>query len=337
MGAQSGQTKRMDIYLFGAGASAAEGAPGTDGFLAAAWRLLGPDFDARVQAVWRFLSDVFGVPLSGPSDFACLPAVDEVFSLVDWTLHCDQGLGSGYAPPRLYQVRRDLEYLLGMTLDTALAGRRPASLPGPHARFARAVAAAGPERFALLSLNYDTLLDEALAAAGIEPDYGFVAADLRQRGTGPLLCKLHGSLNWALCPACDRVAVVRPGAGPCARCGAESLRSLIISPTWRQGGLPTQLRQVWDLALEAIQQAERLTLVGYSLPPADVPIYQLIRRGLLTRRTNRPPAITIIDHRHAEAAAGVCHWREEQIRVRFTRLFGPGVHFDFTGFDGRYI
>jgi len=323
----------MDVYLFGAGASAAEGAPGTDGVFAAAWRLLGPDFDDRVQAVWRFLTDVFGVPVAGVESFAHMPTVDEVFGLVDWTLHCEQGLGGTYGPARLYQVRQDLEHLLCATLDAAPA----AGADGPYARFARSVLAAGPERFALLSLNYDTLLDRALGAAGAEPDYGLAQTDLRPRRS-PLLCKLHGSLNWVLCSACDQVAIAGPsGLGRCTRCGHTSLRSLIISPTWRQGGLPTQLRHVWDLALESLQRAERLTLVGYSLPPADVPVYQLIRRGLLTSRLGRAPVITVVNHRHESGQADVCHWREQQVRARFTRFFGEAVHFDFAGFQGQLV
>ena len=83
----------MDLYIFGAGASAAEGAPVTRDLFARAFGYLSPAFDDRVAQVWRFLEAVFEVPVDGPDAFAALPPVDEVISLVDWSLHADQGLG----------------------------------------------------------------------------------------------------------------------------------------------------------------------------------------------------------------------------------------------------
>lgn len=341
---RSGQTSLMHVYLFGAGASAAEGAPSTDEFLARAWVLLGPAFPEPALRVWRFLEELFGVPLRDAADFARVPAVDQVFSLVDWSLQADQGLGPAYDPPRLRQVRRDLEQLLSSTLRAALPGWGPGAglgsglgaraggLPeGAHARFARELLASRPPGgFALISLNYDTLLDGALEAAGARPDYGFRAPDLPGDAPRPLLAKLHGSLNWGRCPACDRVEVgsVWQSAADlvCTRCGNTALHALIVSPTWLKAGLGSQVRHLWDLALEAVQQAERIVFVGYSMPPADVAVYQLLRRGLLTRRRAGSPLIEVVNR------GGPARTLKEQ---HFLRLFGSGVQFDFTGFRGQ--
>jgi hypothetical protein len=326
----------MDVYVFGAGASAAEGAPATSDFFAQAWSLLGPRFDPRVRRIWRFLTDVFGVEVTGPEAFACIPAVDEVISLVDWSLFAGQGLGGRYDLPRLYQVRQDLEYCLCAALDAAMGAGPPAD--GPHARFARAVAAS-VRPVALISLNYDTLLDTALAAAGLQPDYGL--GD--QAASGLLLAKLHGSLNWAHCPACGEIVVTaRPVAHrlpveavvACGRCGNRRLRGLIISPTWRKHYGGARLLQVWDRALRAIQAAQRLTFVGYSLSPADVPLYHLIRRGMLARPGKPWPEIVVINHLpDGDAAARAAH--QEAVAGRFRRLFGPSVRCDFSGFHGQ--
>ncbi|HYF92109.1 MAG TPA: hypothetical protein VD969_07665 [Symbiobacteriaceae bacterium] len=309
----------MEIYLFGAGASAAEGAPATHDFLARAWTLLGPAFDERIRAVWRFVETVFRVPVTGPAAFDFLPAVDEVISLVDWSLQNNEGLGHLYDLPRLYQVRRDLEHLLCTTLAAALADRPPGAAPGPHHRFARRLAQRSG-RYALISLNYDTLLDGALAEAGLAPDYGLGGAP----GGGPLLAKLHGSLNWALCPACSHIEL---GGGPaCVRCENPRLHGLIISPTWLKSYRGAHLQQVWDQALACLRQAERIVFVGYSMPPADIPIYHLLQRGLLAGPVgHRRPAIHVINH------AG----HEEAVMARFARLFGPDITFDFNGFYGQ--
>lgn len=333
----------MDVYIFGAGASAAEGAPATQDFFVQAWHLLGHSFDDSVRAVWRFLADVFRAPLTGPEDFAFLPAVDEVFSLVDWSLHVNQGLGPAYPPPRLYQVKRDLERLLCATLDAAVESRAGRSL-GPHARFVRTLLERPPEAaYSLLSLNYDTLLDDALVDAGVSPDYGFRDLDLAAR-RGPFLAKLHGSLNWAVCPACDQIAIAdekiahllpRVEGLLCSRCGNERLDGVIITPTWLKSYSRSQLLHIWDLALECIQQARRIIFVGYSMPPADVAIYQLLRRGLLARRGAAWPIIEVINHHQSGSSPEERRRHEEEVSGRFTRLFGREVRFDFSGFRGQ--
>jgi NAD-dependent SIR2 family protein deacetylase len=329
----------MDVYFFGAGASAAEGAPATRDFFARAWQLLAPDFDQPIRAVWRFLESTFRVELTGPGSFAFLPTVDEVISLVDWSLHVNQGLGFAYDPPRLYQVRRDLEHLLCATLGAALEERRSPG-GGPHARFVQALLTQRPAgSFALVSLNYDTLLDEALAEAGAGPNYGLRDLDLAP-GQGPLLAKLHGSLNWGLCPACGRIVAGarqrrRSVPAVCTRCGNDRLRSLIISPTLVKSYESAHLQHVWDLALECIQRAERLIFVGYSLPPADIAIYQLIRRGLLVRTRGAWPQVAVVNRIPGDWSDEQRRLKAESVADRFTRLFGPGIICDFQGFHGQ--
>ncbi|MFZ5813795.1 MAG: hypothetical protein ACOY93_00650 [Bacillota bacterium] len=317
----------MDLYIFGAGASAAECAPATRDFLARAYQYLAPAFDEQVEQVWRFLEEVFEVPVDGPGAFDALPAVDEVISLVDWSLHVDQGLGPHYDPARLYQVRRALEHLLCATLDAALDRRTPAA-HSPHARFAHALRERPAGSYALLSLNYDTLLDDALLASGLPPDYGLDAPT-----GGPLLLKLHGSLNWAHCPACDQIEVAREQVAhllprvaglACSRCGNRRLVGVIISPTWLKRYTLPPLGRVFHLALQAVREARRIIFAGYSLPPADVAIHHLLRRGLLTRQVKGRPLVEVINHRPSP-----------EVTDRFTRLFGPDVRFDFTGFQGQ--
>lgn len=331
----------MDVYVFGAGASAAEGAPATGDLFPRAWALLGPKGDRRVAAVWLFLQTTFGVAIRSIDSFRYLPAVDEVISLVDWSLQTNQGLGHHYDPPRLHQVRRDLEHLVQATVRAAIqpaANRRT----GPHVRFVRRLVSSGmAERTALISLNYDTLLDSALVRFGLIPDYALPAGG--PGSGGPLLAKLHGSLNWSFCPACGRIAAptgpLAPGGteeGPlrCSRCGNSRLRGLIISPTLQKSYSTPGLQQVWDRALEAIQQAERITFVGYSLPPADMPVYHLICRGTLTRSA-AGPAIRVVNHQPADLSPVQRRWHQRTVMERFHRLFGPEVSFDFTGFHGQ--
>jgi hypothetical protein len=351
-----------DIYLFGAGASAAEGAPATSDLLPEAWRLCRGRPDPATLRIWRFLSAVWGQPISTPADFAHLPHIDEVVSLIDWSLQMEQGLGPDYGLRELWGLRQDLTYLIEQTLGAAMARGLPAP-GGPHERFVGGLVSPFGEKppfgdkvrpVVLFSLNYDTLLDRALKGAGLEPDYGFGRLDLGERrsnlptgapspspapNTIPLL-KLHGSLNWARCPACDHVEVLahpldpQTGSPSCSRCGCPSLDRLIISPTWLKRYTATQLRHVWDLALEALQFAESLTFIGYSLPPNDVAVAQFLRRALLLRPAGRPLAIRVLNHSQPGTAEAQ-HQRRRALAERFIRHFGPTVTFNWDGFRGR--
>lgn len=318
----------MDVYIFGAGASAAEGAPATGQFLLTAWRHFGSQSDPRIGAVWRFLEGLSGRRIVDGGCFEHLPAVDQLFSLVDWSLHADLGLGPDFDPARLRQVRRDLEHLVAATLEASLrqAGARDA---GAHRRFAGALASRSPDRpYALISLNYDTLLDDALRSGVAPPDYGF---DQPEPGKGPLLLKLHGSLNWVHCKACDRVGETKgdvahllPGGRPltCLHCGSSRLDGLLVSPTMLKQTLPFPLQSAWERAFQALRLADRLVFVGYSLPAADVAVLHLLQRALLTRCGQARPAIEVINH-------------SDRIVSHFRRLFGPEIRFDLTGFHGQ--
>jgi hypothetical protein len=332
----------MDLYLFGAGASAAEGAPATSDLFLQAWRRFQASPDARIERIWRFLEAVWGVRVDRPEAFQFLPHVDDVISIVDWSMHMEQGLGANYDQSRLWLVQQDLAYLLCATLEAAIASGHPRP-GGPHDRFARALQARGRPAV-LLSLNYDTLLDRALGAVGAGPDYGIGRLDLRVETlpeTAPAvpLLKLHGSLNWARCPACDRIAILDhplgAGAEPrCARCGSTNLARLVISPTWLKRYTATQLRHIWDLALESLQQAERLFVIGYSLPPHDVAVAHLLRRGLLARPGGRPLPVRVINRTRPGPLEGQ-RIAKATLAARFTRHLGPHVSFDWTGFHGQ--
>jgi hypothetical protein len=118
------------------------------------------------------------------------------------------------------------------------------------------------------------------------------------------LLKMHGSLNWGLTSATEdppigtvfprggnrRVHVmnrrrVRVGGTMRSRNprGRKSwhLWPLIVPPIYdKQRVIGMQvLQSIWDRAAAAISEADRLLLVGYSLPESDITARQLIRRS----------------------------------------------------------
>lgn len=126
-----------------------------------------------------------------------------------------------------------------------------------------------------------------------------------------LLLKLHGSLNWGtrtlkedpaistIFPNQSRkyfvwndreidVGVLMEGL---TRKGRQSwyVWPLVVPPIYDKQRMTgrTVLQGAWDQARNAIWRAERLVLVGYSIPEADVLARQMIRRGFLENQDLR--------------------------------------------------
>jgi len=140
---------------------------------------------------------------------------------------------------------------------------------------------------AVMSLNYDCLIDDALRDAGGRRwnprfGYGFDATDgveaWRNWGSGanagtPIrLLKLHGSLNWTF----DGTQV-RLVADPYER---DSADGSIVPPLGRKPVSTEPFSGVWREARLRVRRTERLVVIGYSLPAADYLVRALLRADL---------------------------------------------------------
>ena len=128
--------------------------------------------------------------------------------------------------------------------------------------------------------------------------YGLLAEASERLQAYPLLLKVHGSINWGICPSCDDVHVFRTGIfdrrlrAPCVlRLLSESpckrhpetqgvsnedisdefrYRPLLVPPTWSKSGHCADLRKVWRKAALEIGNARpgvyRLLHAGYRCP-----------------------------------------------------------------------
>ena len=129
------------------------------------------------------------------------------------------------------------------------------------------------------------------------------------------LLKLHGSLNWiirtrrqdpelgTLIPslrAREHLVFVhdaRQAFHHDARFGGATrpwyVWPLIVPPIYDKQRLfgTALLSEVWDKARKSIEEAERLTLLGYSLPDADVFARQMLRRAFATNPLQRVDCI----------------------------------------------
>lgn len=164
-------------------------------------------------------------------------------------------------------------------------------------------------RVTCITFNYDDILDQALwehASVRNEggtslywhPDggYGFfcrpsesivVDASTAMDRTSMFLLKLHGSINWRVKRghprpySIDAIVHHEPwlpvrdsfyGARPEDIVRHLELESFIVPPVLVKSSLVEQpiLRLIWSLAYTALQEADQVTFVGYSLPVTDI-------------------------------------------------------------------
>jgi hypothetical protein len=129
---------------------------------------------------------------------------------------------------------------------------------------------------AIISLNYDTLVDKAMRMTGaLEPCYNVPEFDtsfhVPPRGRVPLL-KLHGSANWRTCPTCKKSIALdlseRLSATHSCNCG-QAMAPMLVPPSWDKGIHTNALHQVWESAFGELRLSRHWVFIGTSLPETD--------------------------------------------------------------------
>jgi hypothetical protein len=122
------------------------------------------------------------------------------------------------------------------------------------------------ELLGLVSLNYDTVLDEAYKAIfGIDPNYCFSFQGKPQKEPIPLL-KLHGSFNW------DKIDI---------RGKRRNLDIIPLGSTKNYLHIPYNF--IWSRALELLIQCDVLRVIGCSLSQNDIHLIDLLFKAHLEK------------------------------------------------------
>ncbi|GAH62764.1 unnamed protein product, partial [marine sediment metagenome] len=116
-----------------------------------------------------------------------------------------------------------------------------------------------------------------------------------EKGKGPLLCKLHGSLNWfSAGPEDISVESGLSGVGKdrrsyVGRTGLPLIAKtdyfldkvpLIIPPTLFKLQVDYRFQKIWDAAGKAIKEADELVFIGFSFPQSDIYIRYFLATNL---------------------------------------------------------
>lgn len=292
------------VYVLGAGASVHAGAPVLMDFVPKARQLFeskranlvfSESFGKALHWIDRLRASSYYVDVN-------LDNLEHVFSIAELQAQIGDEEGRETADALGRLICETLDLSCELTYDGETTPAEPT-----YARFATCIRPAynadrraALERDAVISLNYDVLLDHALWFSRRGRDYGFPDPSDPSAGGVPLY-KLHGSVNWASCPECKPsvAQILDPSPLPpgshfthraqsgmrvpirsvtanmkltkCPICSKpDMLRPLIVPPTWSKQirGIET-LGRVWRAALQALRRASRIVTIGYSLPRTD--------------------------------------------------------------------
>jgi hypothetical protein len=345
------------VVLFGAGATKACGGPLTNEILPQAFE---PTIRREIEREYyidlldQFLIQNFHVPqLQANRTESDYPALPLLLSLVDTAIDRNQPMGANWTVEKLRQVRRALQYMVFALLEYKL--RRLS-----HNYYADLLDALDPARSdtpTVISLNYDVIVDNAMVQhSDFLPDYGCdITTDRYQaqphRGT---LLKIHGSLNWSYCPSCNRLDLGVSESGrtykmleelyqvnplepryschgfPCPQC-STFVEPVLITPTQLKDYRNPHVQRVWTLAEQALHSAERVIIVGYSLPDDDLDVIYLLKRGLSQLANQTPGNITVVERTSDDALRAI---NRHPVGRRYRSIFGPDIDWRTDGFEG---
>jgi len=346
-----------DVIILGAGATKAEGGP-----------LQGELFEqffaelryrenelpiGMAERLKKFFMVFFGIDIyRWTRKSPRYPTFEEALGMLDLALQRNESFrdyDQSPVNPDIQAVRQDLTFLIALVLEWKLSGDTSV-----HQRLVERLERERVLRHtAFLSLNYDILIDNALASRQIWPiyhlDYGIPFTNMIPRWSelalttpGDLwyepepdravrLMKLHGSLNWLYCPTCVKMTIKPKENGavrvavvpePCRSCETKVI-PIIIPPTFFKVMSNHFLQQVWRTAEETLAKAQRLFICGYSFPDADLHFKYLLKRAEVNRKTE-PPQVYVINH--AAGKPKKQYAEEEQRYKRFFKHAGHNVH-----------
>jgi hypothetical protein len=351
------------VVIFGAGATKACGGPLTNEILPRAFdRQTAIDREHFLPLIERFLIANFHLPgdaaIRRPEDYPPLPLL---LSLLDIAIDRRQSLGKEWSTAELEEVRSALEYIIFAVLTHELRDIEDPNVPDKLNYYRRYLEGLNLSsvRLSVVSLNYDIIVDNTLIQLNHAfPEYScdVSTATYNNSPRQVSLYKLHGSLNWLYCPACQRLdlGVSEGGDGtikvldelfqeqrgtvgtlehrytcrgsPCADPRCETpVRPVMITPTHMKDYRNPHIARIWYGAAQALRDADRVHIIGYSLPPDDVDVVYLLKRNLQHLDSEN---ITVVEYDPQNRSLA-----EHEVGNRYRALFGNRIHWVTSGFQ----
>ena len=336
------------VFVLGAGASQAAGAPIMSNFLQVANKLLRNGtlgaLQPHFESLMRVRASLQSVHSKAQLD---LDNIEELFSALEMgqMLQWLPGLEGEDLGGAIENLKRVIVGTLAHSVQfpTSSGQLRP---PKPYGAFCEMLAKVqqGPPRrtVAIITFNYDIALDYALQFFQLGPNYVIPGS----RAAGIPLLKLHGSTNWGTCAVCKKVVPFEfwqyfqkfsmapfsdkgfvffsPGDQLAQHQHCEKplgQEPVLIPPTWNKATSKYLFPEVWVRAGQELREAESVFVVGYSLPESDRFFKYLYAIGVTGPRSLERFCVVDPDTR---------------VHARFEKLLGPAASKVFMPVTGNF-
>lgn len=153
-----------------------------------------------------------------------------------------------------------------------------------------------------ITFNYDLMLEHSLGSLGtnifryINTNEDITSSNFLV-GTGIILIKLHGSLNWEFIPTGKPVIFKADAIQPQYIDNNNYIEPAIIHPTlFKQeinddsrvlNPLTQAILSQWKAAIRLLTEADKLLFVGYSFPPTDFHVRRIFQIAMMHRRAKK--------------------------------------------------
>jgi NAD-dependent SIR2 family protein deacetylase len=215
------EEERDTLFVFGAGASIAQGAPLQKDIL----KLIFESSDEQLTSseaanqVRVFINENFDITEDG------YPTLESIFGYLEYFIRKREGLGKEYTTLKIIEIKEALIQLVHYVISKPMLNKN-----NTYRKFWSVVSETN-RNISVITMNYDTLLDEAFDF--LYPDKGYIdyCIELMNynhydridafhwwvnprepvtvwEGGDPKpikLIKVHGSLNWKYCNCCNQV------------------------------------------------------------------------------------------------------------------------------------
>lgn len=279
---------RRQVYVVGAGFSAALGYPVTDNLLTRFWaRIDDPQFRSQLKGVIKFHNPRFDC--REPDSF---PNVEELISQMDVNeklFKASRQYEGNFTEGDLTSLQRtmllkisDWFHDISKNLHLSEPSVQWLYTFRDHVR---------RHNIGIISFNWDLVLEKLLFGKTLNQEsYGFPLEPFKR----PTLIKPHGSLNWFrddcgqhivndkrfLLSGTGRhsVHVFRRFRAPKSSFGRK-YTPLVVPPVYLKNFDQPVFRTLWQNCTRLLSTAERVVFIGYSIPAADFHAHFIMRCG----------------------------------------------------------
>lgn len=225
------------------------------------------------------------------------PPMETAFSLLYTAKDFPEIYASRPGPRPDAGERRELDDFLSLLFDILFALDHNSKGTTGYDRLAGVLESGD----ALITLNYDTMMDSALIRRGWDPQTGYalggggskvkwkpIAGITSPTAKGVKLLKLHGSVNWwvrGTHATLSNVFSMKPVVvtPPRTNSQADKIRQ-IIPPIYGKVFGHSHWRKLWKAAFDALCSAELLVVIGCSIVDTDYHLQALLRRAAKERK-----------------------------------------------------